>query len=314
MDKIVVDNVSTGGLGTTLMLISTFVNLNKPVVWRISNPLNNEKDFVNSIKKIFGIPDSSLQFEFDNSSTPRVQWSDYIKFFSKYIAADQINIGNSNYYVDEKKPKRCVAISMYDGKTSNSAFNYDQFEFKKTQWPTKKMWPLDINLQLISLILRSDYDVISLDQYNIPLEEKTYILNNCCDAVIGYEGGLQHLAHILKIPCIILPWSSNEQSAIITHSTHLDQKTWLIDNTVILSKLLSFTPDQFRSKINDLKNNLGNNIWLNNQPIQMGENFEIKMGNFGLSNLDFVPPLEKEFWLKHLPEFKIGGIVPVDTN
>jgi hypothetical protein len=95
-------------------------------------------------------------------------------------------------------------------------------------------------------------------------------MNELCECIIGYEGGVCHLAHVLKIPTIILPWHSwscdhDKQSLrslkelhSIPHTLHLDRKTYFLESP---NELLSWLPGELRYKISQLHNNQGNNMF-----------------------------------------------------
>jgi hypothetical protein len=114
--------------------------------------------------------------------------------------------------------------------------------------------------------MEMNYDVIYVNSKEINLEQKTYLLNELCDAVICAEGGVAHLSHLLKIPCFILPWhhwiDGSVQSPYLiyaTHNFHIDPCTWFLNS---VEELLSWTGSQFNNKIDALYHGQGNNAYL----------------------------------------------------
>lgn len=94
------------------------------------------------------------------------------------------------------------------------------------------------------------------------------MMNELCDCVIGYEGGIAHLAHVLKIPTVILPWrtwcNDNDKSNppgdlnSIPHKLHVDRQTYFLQS---VNEILAWSPQELKNTVSRLYNNQGNNIY-----------------------------------------------------
>ena len=257
------------GLGSTIAHLSTLVDTGR------SFKLNLLVDYdINActimaqcnieIKSILGIPDDQisitpipLQNKQDN--IPMLELSDCSKFLSPYIQPNTVNVFGKSVPIGRKK-KPCIGLCIH----RSSIAGYDNL--LTDIFPDNRQYPMDVNFEIIKLILKSEYDVITINSHDISLEHKVSMMNELCEAVISYEGGIAHLAHVLQIPTIILPWRlgkhgrpPNRSEKLFTHSVHMDRKTWFLES---VDELLNWSPDQLRFKIRELHNNLSNNIYL----------------------------------------------------
>jgi hypothetical protein len=141
------------------------------------------------------------------------------------------------------------------------------------------------------------------------------LLNELCDAVIGYEGGICHLAHILEVPSFILPWHHHitswvafEDWKIEMQMHHLDKKTYFLNS---IDELLNFSTDDFIDKIQSLKNNNGNNFILSNE-VAINESFShIKIADKIYSLLGAFSGEEKDFFTNFKTPLMVGGVNPL---
>jgi hypothetical protein len=275
MDPVIIKNIKIGGLGTLISTISTFLSYNRPVKWIIDGATNTEKDLIDSLLKIFGIPPSRLAMEYtDDRQPPRTEVLDCFKFFSPYIETTHITYKNNMYRIrttnnDRNRP--CVGVALYDkrkypGALEHMPFDRSTWPDKKYEWPERKMWPIDVYQKLLTVLINSGYDIIMFDRCDFDISDKIFFLNEYCDFVIGYEGGLHHLAHILNIPSIVLPWSNplleKNLHRLNIHGLHLDNKTWIFDN---ISDAILLNPTKLMKIRNKLVKEKGNNIFLNHK-------------------------------------------------
>lgn len=327
MEPITIKNIKIGGLGTLISTISTFLSYPRPVKWIIDGASPHEKLMINSLITCFDIPSSKLEVDFRHTyPVRRADVFDHFKFFSPYIQTNHIIYKDKSYLVrpDNNKIKPCVGVALYDkrkhfGAKEHIPFDRIEWPKMKRQWPEKKMWPIDINLKLISLLIQTGYDIITLDRQDINLDDKIFLLNEYCDFVVGYEGGLHHLAHVLNIPSIVLPWSSDEDVKrknyhIMIHGLHIDDKTWFAKNVTDITLL---NPDKLMKLRSKLAKGKGNN-WFLNHKVEMSHSLEyVKL------HVDDIEPkkaeqcrmfgvFEKQQITEHILNRKIGGSIDLD--
>lgn len=300
-------NFNPGGLGTTIQLICTFLQFKKPVLWIVSNPLDSQRDAIKQIIKIFKVPESQLAVQFTKKGIG-IQSSDTTKFFSPYINVDSIFVKDAVEKVDNTPRKRFIGLCLYGGRPILDSDNKEMAD----EWPYRKMWPIEVYLELVSILLKAGYDVISLDSTCISIEDKVHLMNNYCDAVIGYEGGIHHLAHLLKIPSIILPWNDPMRIEYI-HSLHLDTRTFYVESIDDISK---WDSAYLETLIYELKRQrMSNNYWFGS-PISFTTDLKkywiersVEVVNYG--SLTWMKTHELQLLIDNLKDVSLGGIIPI---
>jgi hypothetical protein len=161
----------------------------------------NYDNLAYDIKRIFKIPDEHLIIESGTHGYPDLE-TDELCTYAPYFHADHIQVLCREYSTAPKK-KPCVALAMHhNGGLADPTGHYGM--------PYNKFATADEYNQLIQRLTAMGYDVITMNQSGMVLEQKIYLLNELCDFVIGYEGGLGHLAHVLGIPYFCLPWRLND--------------------------------------------------------------------------------------------------------
>ena len=297
--------IGNSGLGTTISFLSLFFHINKPLIVRA--PANFK--ILREIKAVFNIPNEQLtiidQESIPNSITnrPEKYVSDYCKFWSPYFTTTKVNVFG-NQYETGKKFKPCIGIITNNGWWTN--------EFPSNRLPFSRYYPKDFWIKIIDLIIASGYDVISLNGINVNLEQKTYLLNELCDAVISSEGGVCHLAHLLKVPCIIMPWHHHEDGSdphwdgnifYAPHKMHIDAKTYFVRSE---DEILAWDPDMFKEIIKKLYSNQGNNIFLTNKLTVNTQNLSVDTQTS--VNEAFLTEWEKKFIRTYMPTPTVGGV------
>ena len=278
------------------------------------------------LKKIFMISDDQITIEVgpemsQDRDSENLFYSDSITDFGKlcnpYFFVNTINVLNQILPVrligDDKR--KFIVVPCYK--------NYDDLQKYKINtpeqnsvWPFYRYYSLDQYMQLVKLIKDAGYEVIIMDSENISLEQKVYILNELCTCVIGYEGGLQHLAHLLKIPCIILPWTENhnEQHWAKPHFLHVDERTWFAES---IDSVLSWTPDKLRIMIHKLYNGGGNGGFLHYPRRIRTDLMEIILNINGVDRTanPYLGTLDKDLIQSYIrPNMYDNGIVFYDQN
>ena len=311
MDTRLTISCSGKGLGGNLSIVSALYGIDKPfhivTTERNIHPLTD-------IKKIFNIPDEKITMSVGNLDESHV-FLEFTKIFANYIPFENLTYyGRKNQHV-VKSPgnKPCIGLSCYTHTVS--AFDSKQFsnEIEKSTFPYNKLYPIEIYSQIFNLIKLAGYDVITFDSTSIDLENKVAMLNELCDAVIGYEGGIAHLSHALRIPYIMIPWHTRVEqpewksfynTSLETQLMHLDLSTYFLSS---VDELLDFTPKELQEKIKELRNYKGNHIVMN-QPFKFNRKLtECLVDNQTHELLGIFSNWEKEFLLNHIPDPRISG-------
>jgi len=169
-----------------------------------------------------------------------IEFDDLTKIYVPYFKKDT-DFSNNKH----------ICIAMYQ---DSSQILYDK---NNTEFPFNKLYTIDQYAKIFKFVKQAGYDIITIDSKDIPVKDKIDMLSRCC-AVIGYEGGLAHLAHTLNIPVIMLPWKyGNPDKFIQMQLLHLDKKTYFLKT---LKELLSYEPWQLVNIVNTLHKNRGNNL------------------------------------------------------
>jgi hypothetical protein len=294
------------GLGTHLMILSALMATDLKIhayTWHKNNPTPE-------LLRIFKIPENKFRVSLDPGIVKPHFHCDNIKRFSPYLEAESVNLFNNDFKIT-KSNKPCIALAMHHG-SGLMDFNDPQSRVL----PFNRYASPEIYNQIYKLILAAGYDPIVINRTDIDLEQKTYILNELCEAVICYEGGLAHLAHVLKVPTIMLPWRCVEQGDtdnschqdLVKYSSHIfqqDRKTWFLDTQEEIS---DWTANILKDTIDKLHNDQGNSIYFDtNMTIDYDSlkifHKSVKIDfNFGLSDW------EKEFIKKYTIPEKFGQI------
>ena len=245
-------NVRPAGLGIIIIQLSFLLAMRRPVTAVVANADNLVYDF----KRIFQIPDSILTIEQGTDGHPDLE-SDELCTYAPYFSSDVIRLFGQEFSTARKK-KPCVALAMHhNGGLTDPTGNYGM--------PYNKFATADEYNQLIQQLTDMGYDVITMNQTGMMLEQKIYLLNELCDFVIGYEGGLGHLAHLLHIPYFCLPWRLNDighpgvQPGLWLEAQrfHPDRRTWFLKDT---AEFLGWDKFHLSHMIDRLHEQQGNNV------------------------------------------------------
>jgi hypothetical protein len=242
------------GLGVIITQLSFLLACDRPVEYWVSNGNNLAAE----IKRIWQIPDDrlSIRIGINPQGIPNIEsdelcvYVDY--FYSETLCLDQIT-------PIKKSRKKCVAVCMHHGNGLREDVTVRGMPYNK--FATARQYEI-----LFTLLDCAGYDIITMNSSSMDLKTKVYLLNEMCDCVIGYEGGLHHLAHVLKIPSIILPWKfcDNGDPPIPPgiyfepHRYHPDRRTWFVMQDAD-QDILTWSPRQLRDKIDQLYTGSGGN-------------------------------------------------------
>lgn len=240
----------TKGLGDIIAILSVLVNTNLKIEIHMAH--FDHRWY--ALKDIYNIPDSKLQIIVigDLNYQPSFISNVLNKFNIKapYIDVNEINLFGQLFDVGDYSHKGAIGIVKHNG----SYFNSNDIDFNS--FPGCRYYPDSVWNQINQMISKSGRDIIELSSNSTGLVNKTFIVNNCVDAIISCDNGVAHLAHTLKVPVIMLPWQNNRISA---QRYHIDKKTYFLDSP---DELLSWSIPEFDNKIHSLQENLGNNIFI----------------------------------------------------
>jgi len=242
-------NIRPQGLGIIITQLSFVLAAQRSAVAVVPNPDN----MVYDLKRIFAIPDSRLIVELGTDGLPDLE-TDELCTYAPYFHSDTVNLFGHQYSTARKK-KPCVALAMHHGTGLGDS----------KSMPYNKFATADEYNQAFQKLTDSGYDVITMNQRGMTLEQKVYVLNELCDFVVGYEGGLHHLAHVLQIPCVVFPWQYNDAGGdpvypgmyYETHRFQPDRGTWFLKT---VDEFLAWTPAELTTMIDRLHDQQGNNI------------------------------------------------------
>ena len=249
-----------GGLGDAIGMLSVFLASKNHVEVTETDPY-----LCQQLKDIFQISDQRLIVKkVDQIPNPDRWMSLKSKLFVPYFTCDTINVFGQQFKINRyaKKKRPCIALAAYsDQHVADLVDSHHRVDFPFNRVYSRSDWT-----KIYEFCMQMNYDVIYVNSTEMTLEQKIYLLNELCDAVICVEGGLAHLAHLLRIPCFILPWhhwidGSLESPYLVyaAHNLHVDSRTWFLKG---VQELTSWTRSEFDDKIDALYHDQGNNAYL----------------------------------------------------
>jgi len=244
-------------MGDTLIAMSLFNSLNQPV-----NLTTSPESLYNRWKDILNI-NEQITITIDNycplyQNPPHPRFLESFKVFNQYIKPDSVQLFGQQFTTG-RRGKRGVAVLINNG---DQIKNSDYFELVTTtrEYPYIKFHPWELYEKILLLVQAAGYDPYIIDNKNTSVENKIFILNELCDFVIGYEGGLCHLAHTLRLPTIILPWRTRLDEINVTDFLHLDKQTYFVRDT---SEIFGWSPEYLTNLVDGLYHEEGfNNQWM----------------------------------------------------
>ena len=245
-------NIRPAGLGIIIIQLSFLLAMRRPATAVVSNADNLVYDF----KRIFQIPDSVLTIEQGTDGYPDLE-SDELCTYAPYFSSDVIRLFGQEFSTARKK-KPCVALAMHHGSGLGEGMPLKGMPFNKFATAT------EYNL-IFDQLTGAGYDVVTMNRSDVNIEQKIYMINELCDFVVAYEGGIAQLAHVLKVPAIVLPWKYNDMGHEPSypgiwyepHRYHVDRRTHFLNS---IDELLSLSCQDLLALVDRLYNNGGNNI------------------------------------------------------
>lgn len=291
MDPIVIKAHSLRGLGTNIGLLSMLAHTGKK--FEIHTTFYWDM-YLKAFKELYNLENFTSYIDNtiinDETSYFYIQ-QDTDKFFAPYITTDTLYYNNNTYEVSPyKSTRKCIGIACYGDVDPASVFDKEYQAYNMLPYPKNKQYAIEDYASIFMLAKRAGYDVITLDNTDMPIKEKIFLMNEYCDCVIGYEGGLAHVAHTLKVPYIMLPWHRfvkgsipepdeinfkgeerypfNDARLTYAYAVHLDEKTYFAKN---INEVLSWSPDKLHEMIDMLKKDNGNNIYTSNSKFYLNK-------------------------------------------
>ena len=226
------------GLGTELMVLCTLLDY-KVSQLNINKNLNNTN--FEKYKKIFNISDNILRINQTTDLQNEIQPGDIFKVYSPYYKLS-----------NNKQNKRFIGIAAYQ--------DSQVFENPGIVYPESKYYPIQKYSELYKLLKLFGWEVITLDSRNVSVEEKADLISKYCECVIGYEGGIAHLCHMLDVPYIMFPWKIPFDVKLL----HIDEKTFFLDS---FDQILYWSKEDLDKCISNLHCGITNNELVNNKKL-----------------------------------------------
>jgi len=212
----------TGGFGILIMEVSMLLHTGRPLLCYVptaDHPLI-------ALKRIWQVGDDRMQIVVEDRGWHPAS-NDMIKAFSPYYEPNTVSLFGA-LYATGRRGKTCIGLAQHAyGMGDDRPVKYS---------PYHKFATRETYTDIARICDLAGYDVVTINQPAMSVEHKAFLLNEYCDAVIGYEGGVMHLAHTLRVPCIILPWRFHgDGSAIadpldqinwVAHSYHMDRRSY----------------------------------------------------------------------------------------
>ena len=241
------------GLGTAINVLSLISSLND----NVTIATNAETSIYHQLKSVFNLPNIEISYS-QSISNNVIGNSDFTKVVSRYFDTNSIIAKPNNQF------KKVIVLAQYNG-----AAEYDSMSTAVT-FPYNRYYPKEIYKKLFDLATAAGFEVVTLNHNYMELEELVHFLQKHCACIIGYDGGLSHLAHVLQIPAVVFPWhhqtngiefKNPDGEPNTAHLLHLDRKTYIPND---VNEIYSWDGHYLHLLIDQLNNDCGNNKYLNN--------------------------------------------------
>lgn len=252
MEEIVLDlnNEHSVGLGDNLCLMSALATMPPIIDLRVDDRYDTYNRLAH-YKKIFRIPDSQLKItrsKFVSGDINNVGWP--IKIFSEYYRPAYVNVNGQSLKVkDNNSQKKCIAIACSTDLAGPA-----------NEWPWCRSRSFEFWGRLMAWVKSMGYEVITVDHSFHSLENKIELMVKNCRAIISYEGGMAHLAHMLDMPCFILDWKLPSPSTVLDkfhcEFVHMTNSVYIVRDD---EEIFKWNRDEFSKRIFSLENGVGNN-------------------------------------------------------
>jgi hypothetical protein len=259
MERLTVNlnNEHSVGLGDNLCLLSSLTNIPVPIDLYTSNN-HSTFDRLTQYKKIFRIPDGQLQIYLtnENGRFDNVGWP--LKLFTDYFKPNFVTVNGQTIQTKTKKDreKKFIAIAGY----------VDHDYMRQNKWPWSRARPQEYWNKIYGWIKSMGYEAVSVDHAYTNLEDKIEIMAKHCRAIISYEGGMAHLAHMLKLPCFLIDWKLPSPSTTLNNFhcefVHKTNSVYIVRDDY---EILGWDRNVFDKHIDDLHDGKTNNRLVNGE-------------------------------------------------
>lgn len=294
--KLSIDDSIIIGLGACLSHLMLLNNSQDKIILYLRNKTTHER--FKLLSKFFKFKNIYIHplNPFSYSVKKILNLSENSNFFSEYPELNETYTNNS------RDKKNRIGVSFYPFDYFNSVhFNREIFEILKLnkvdyensnlKLPFNKYVSLDSKNIINDYLKKNNYKIINFDEFSASdLKFKIKKLQEI-ELLITYEGGLAHLAHCMNIPTIIWNWNKfinynnffkttfvtevakqynlNDlddcqlvyDPMLLVQSLHLSRNTFFINKAL---DILDWSKQELDNVIEKLKNNEGNNLFLNN--------------------------------------------------
>ena len=259
-------------MGDLLCFVSLICSATDPVEILVSND-HQTHDKLATIKQVLRIPDqkfiltlASAYGDFSNPGWP-------LKLFSPYYKPETVNIFGKDIPVKGANPtKGYIGLVCYNGSGQYMDDDYHLMQWYHNDivvagvenvWPQSRFRPISFYSQVFEYCKTHDYDVITLESGSTSLEDKIELMIKHCKAIIGFEGGVAHLSHMLGIPYFMLDWRLPSLSTINgdLHCELVHQSPYLYLLRTD-TELFSWSKERFNQIIHDLEHGGSNNRFI----------------------------------------------------
>jgi hypothetical protein len=273
--QIHLDTTHSVGMGDYLCFISLLCDIPDTVVVHCNNS-HSTFDRLSYFKRVLNITDEQFKLvPADHSGDFSITgWP--VKLFSKYYKPSSVNIRGQDLEIDYKNTrdkKGYIGLVCY---TTNQMYidqhnNYIEWDNnqelnlgQENIFPQTRLRPVDYYARIFEFIKTRRYDVITIDSMHTNFEDKVEMMVKHCKAIIGYEGGVAHLAHMLDIPYFMLDWQLPCPSTVFgdmhCEIVHQSKSMYVLRND---QELFNWSAEEFDQKIYDVWNIGGNNRFTN---------------------------------------------------
>jgi len=312
MSNILEYRMRHNGLGIIIIELSLLLATNKQVHAFVPDHDHMLYDF----KRIFNIGDEQLQIIVEPNSVNDPASNDLMKSFVPYFTADTVQLFGKEYPVGVRN-KPCIGLAMHHAGGSINNNNHDPLGEKQElkEFPYNKFATYETYSRIIKLVTDSGYDVVTFNTPKTTVEYKSFLLNNLCDCIIGYEGGAIQLAHTLRVPAIILPWNAWidgdthwkdgtlwDPQRVESHKYHIDRRTYFLRSQ---EEIVSWDREKLRPVIDSLYNKQGNNFLFDPGTTVDQETLAVD-SVFEKNVLCTLPEASKTFIQTHIPNPRIA--------
>lgn len=302
MNKTLHYDLSRLGLGSLIIAVSMLLDSRHPLHLR-TTPDNTA---LIDLKKIFAWPDSQLALTVVDQVDPELNispmLSDHGKFFSPYFTAPQVQVMGRTVPTNRSN-RPSIAFATY-----NQSYRNHPTEDTGLSYPYNRYYNHAVWKEIFYLVMEAGYDVVVINDYDIPLEQKVFWLAEHCEAVIGYEGGVTHLAHTLDIPVILLPWHHSPEGGTkieyAAERVQVDRRTWFLQDE---HEILNWTTPQLKDTIRRLQQGQGNSMYFD---AEVQVHADLSVSRSDRSGYDFSPwikDFERDFIYQYIPSRIPGG-------